>query len=115
MVDEALAQAMVDTAATLPHGQSELEGLGLTITPSEKITVPRITEAPIAMECTEHSVIEIGRNRLILGIVHMIHARDGFFDNNHHLMTGIYHPIGRMASPDWYTRTGDQLEIPRPD
>lgn len=115
MVDEPLGQAMVDTSATLPHGSSELNSLALTPLPSEKVNVPRIAEAPVALECTEHSTIEIGTNRLIIGIVHLIHARDGLFDDHHHLQTGIYHPLGRMASPDWYTRTSDQFEIPRPD
>ncbi|MDB4618074.1 MAG: flavin reductase family protein [Akkermansiaceae bacterium] len=115
MVDEPLGRAMVDTSATLPHGVSELETLNLTTIPSRKIRVPRITEAPVALECTEHSTIEIGTNRLVIGIVHLIHARDGLFDGNHNLQSGIYHPLGRMASPDWYSRTSDQFEIPRPD
>ncbi|MGC6581660.1 MAG: flavin reductase family protein [Akkermansiaceae bacterium] len=115
MVDEPLGQAMVDTSATLPHGTSELDALNLTTLPSEKVSVPRIAEAPVALECTEHSTLEIGTNRLVIGIAHFIHSREGLFDDNHHLNPGIYHPVGRMASPDWYTRTSDQFEIPRPD
>lgn len=115
MVDEPLGQAMVQTSATLPHGESELAGLNLTTHPSRKVKVPRIAEAPIALECTEHSVIEIGSNRLVIGVVHFIHARDGLIDKNHSLNHKNYSPLGRMASPDWYTRTHDQFEIPRPD
>ena len=115
MVDEPLGKAMITTSATLPHGESELDNLPLTTLPSEKIAVPRIAEAPVALECTEHSTIEIGSNRLVIGIVHFVHIRDGLTDEKGYLKHGVFHPLGRMASPDWYTRTGDQFKIPRPD
>ena len=115
MVDEPLAQMMVDTSASLPHGESELDKLPLTTVPSENLSVPRIVEAPVALECSEHTTLEIGSNRLIIGVVHVVHARDGLFDDDIHLYHGAYQPIGRMSSPDWYTRTTDQFEIPRPD
>jgi flavin reductase (DIM6/NTAB) family NADH-FMN oxidoreductase RutF len=115
MVDEPLGDKMVATSATLPHGQSELDGLGLTLLPSTKVAVPRIAEAPVALECTEHSTLEIGSNRLIIGIVHFVHVREGILDDKGDLDLSSYHPLGRMASPDWYTRTSDQFEVPRPD
>ena len=106
---------MVATAATLPHGENELADLPLSTLPSEKVAVPRIAEVPVALECTEHSTIEIGSNRLVIGLVHFVHLRDGLADENGYLKRDAFHPLGRMASPDWYTRTGDQFEIPRPD
>ena len=114
-VDEPLGKVMVATSATLPHGESEVDLNGLTTLPSQKISVPRIADAPVALECTEHSTIEIGTNRLIVGIVHYVHVRDGLMDNKGYLQHGKYHPLARMASPDWYSRTNDQFEIPRPD
>lgn len=115
MVDEPLSDIMVATSATLPHGTDELEGHDLNLVPCEKISVPRIAEAPVALECLEHSTIEIGTNRLIIGIVHFAHVRDGLMSQEGYLEQGAYHPIARMASPDWYARTNDQFEIPRPD
>ena len=115
MVDEPLGEIMVATSASLPHGESELDLHDLTILPSEKISVPRIAEAPVALECTEHSTIEIGTNRLIIGAVHYIHVRDGLMNEQGYLQNDQYHPLARMASPDWYSRTHDQFEIPRPD
>ncbi|MEN8773000.1 MAG: flavin reductase family protein [Akkermansiaceae bacterium] len=114
-VDEPLGDVMVATSATLPHGESEIDLHKLATLPSLKISVPRIADAPVAMECTEHSTIEIGTNRLILGIVHCVHVRDGLMDEKGYLQPSKYHPLGRMASPDWYSRTNDQFEIPRPD
>jgi len=115
MVDEPLGEIMVATSASLPHGTDELAEHQLTTVPSDTISVPRITEAPVALECTSHSTLEIGANRLIIGIVHTIHVREGLMDEKGYLQTGQYHPLARMASPDWYSRTSDQFEIPRPD
>ena len=115
MVDEPLGKVMVATSASLPHGENELDLHNLTTLPSEKISVPRIAEAPVALECTAHSTIEIGSNRLIIGIVHFVHVREGIMDEKGYHQEGQYHPLARMASPDWYSRTTDQFEIPRPD
>ena len=115
MVDEPLGEVMVATSASLPHGESEIDLNDLTTLPSQKISVPRIADAPVALECSEHSTIEIGSNRLVVGIVHYIHVRDGLMDDKGYLLHGKYYPLARMASPDWYSRTNDQFEIPRPD
>lgn len=115
LVDESLGEAMVATAATLPHGENELEAQGLATLPSKKVRPPRIAETPVALECTEHSTIEIGTNRLVIGIVHLVHVRDGLMDEKGYLREASYFPLARMASPDWYARTEIQFEIPRPD
>ena len=115
LVDEPLGEAMVATSATLPHGESELELGQLATLPSHKVAPPRIADAPVALECTEHSTLEIGKNRLVIGIVHLAHVRDGLMDGDGYLKEGTYAPLGRMASPDWYARTSDQFEMPRPD
>ena len=115
MVDEPLGEVMVATSAPLPHGESEVDLHNLPTLPSQKILVPRIADAPVALECIEHSTIEIGTNRLVVGIVRFIHVREGLMDEKGYLQPGQYHPLARMASPDWYSRTSDQFEIPRPD
>ena len=73
----------------------------------------RLAEAKVAMECREHSTIEIGTNRLVVGIVHRVHVRDGILDpESLRLVDGAgFAPIGRMASPDWYARTGDRFRM----
>ncbi len=115
MADEALAEKMVETSASLPHGESEVEATGLTTAPSSTIAVPRIAEAPVAFECREWATLEIGSNRMVVGTVHHAHLRDGILNpETFHLDPGSFLPVGRMAAPDWYCRTGDQYEIARP-
>ena len=116
LVGPANAEAMVATSASLPEGESELEAAGLTAAESQTVTPPRIAESPVAMECREHSTLEIGFNRLVLGIVQHIHVADGLLNpENYRLDQADWTPVGRMASPDWYCRTADLFEIERPE
>lgn len=114
-VDENVLAAMNLSARALPYGVSEIEGSGLTLVPSDTVNVPRIAEAPAALECKEHSTIEIGDNRLIIGTVNRVHVRDGLFAGTKLEFNSCgYKPIGRMASPSWYCHTTDLFELNRP-
>ena len=116
LVDEETADAMNATSAELPFGQSEIEFAKLTTAPSATVSPPRIAESPVAMECREHSTIEIGRDRIILGIISRLHVRDGVLDPETLLVdTENFHPIGRMQVPAGYCRTRDQFDMERPD
>jgi flavin reductase (DIM6/NTAB) family NADH-FMN oxidoreductase RutF len=115
LVDQDLAAAMNLTAATLPHGESELIHAGLTTAASSVVRPPRIAEAPAALECTEWGTLQIGGNRLVIGLVRRIHLRDELFDPaTQRICSERFHPVGRMASPDWYCRTDDRFEMKRP-
>ena len=115
-MDEAIAQSMVACAASLPHGESELTHAGLSTLPSSAVKPPRIAEAPAALECREWGTLQIGENRLIIGIVLRIHTREGVLDpESLRLNTEAYPVVGRMYGPDRYCRTRDQFVMDRPD
>ncbi|MEJ0088743.1 MAG: flavin reductase family protein [Limisphaerales bacterium] len=115
-VDEKTAEAMNRTAATLPYGESEIPGAGLTTAPSSAVKPPRIAESPASMECVEWGTLQIGGNRLVIGLVKRVHVRDELFDPQTQRIRGeLFNVIGRMASPDWYCRTTDRFEMKRPD
>jgi len=115
LVDEPLAEAMNQCAASLQPGENELHHAGLTAAESVAVKPPRIVESPASLECRHHSTIEIGDNRLIIGEVLRVHVRDGLFDPETWLVNpSSYHPIGRMQSPHWYCRTTDMFEMRRP-
>ncbi len=116
LVDEGLAARMVQTSASLPYGMSESDHVGLPTTDSVDVAVPRLAEAPAALECRVHSIQQIGDNRIVLGIVSHAHVRDEFVDESTlRIKQDLFHPIGRMASPDWYCRTEDLFSLERPD
>jgi flavin reductase (DIM6/NTAB) family NADH-FMN oxidoreductase RutF len=115
LVDESIAEAMNRCAATLPYGENELKHAGLTASASSTIKVPRISKAPASLECTEWGTLQIGENRIVIGIVKCIHLRDELFDPiKKRVRSEKLEIIGRMASPNWYCRTRDRFEMIRP-
>ncbi len=116
VVDEAMAEAMNRTAATLPYGVSELESSGLTVLPSSLVKAPRIAESPASMECTEWGTLQIGDNRVVIGLIKRLHVRDEHVDvEKLRIRSESLRLIGRMAVPHWYCRTTDQFEMRRPE
>ena len=116
LVSQDLADQMAACAASLPAGESELDHAGLTATPSSLVKPPRIAEAPVSLECTEWSTMEIGQNRLVIGLVKRVHAMEGVLDpETMHVNLEAYRPIGRMHGPDGYTGTvGEFFRVTRP-
>ena len=116
LVDEAVAEAMNRSAASLPYGVSELTSAGLTTLRSSVVRPPRIAESPASLECTEWGTLHIGENRLVIGLIKRVHVRDELFDPvTLRIRAEQLQIIGRMASPDWYCRTRDRFEMQRPD
>jgi flavin reductase (DIM6/NTAB) family NADH-FMN oxidoreductase RutF len=115
LVDEALAEAMNRTSASLPYGASELETGGLSTVGSSVVGPPRIGEAPASLECKEWGTLQIGGNRVVIGLVRRVHVREALIDPEKlRIRSEKFHVIGRMASPDWYCRTRDRFEMARP-
>ena len=115
LVDETIAEAMNKAAASLPYGENELEHAGLHALESSVVKPPRIAEAPASLECTEWGTLQIGGNRMVIGLIKRLHLRDELFDaEKKRVNSEKFHVIGRMASPHWYCRTRDRFEMIRP-
>ena len=115
LVDESIAEAMNQCAASLPFGENELIRAGLHTVPSLIVKPPRIAEAPASLECVEWGTLQIGGNRVVIGLIKRLYLRDDLFDvKTKRVHTEKLHTIGRMASPHWYCRTSDQFEMIRP-
>jgi flavin reductase (DIM6/NTAB) family NADH-FMN oxidoreductase RutF len=115
LVDEGIAEAMNRCAASLPYGENELVHAGLTALPSSLVKPPRIAESPVSMECEEWGTLQIGKNRMVIGLSKRLHLRDDLFDADKKLVNSEkLHVIGRMAAPHWYCRTRDRFEMVRP-
>lgn len=115
LVDESTAGPMNMTSAEIPAGESEISLAGLNTTESLSVGPPRISEAPVAIECKEWATMEIGRNRLVIGLVQRLFVRDGILDPETLLVdTDNYEPVGRMEVPAGYCRTTDRFTMERP-
>lgn len=115
MATEALAEKMVATSMEVPHGENELQAVGLSTCQSKRVSPPRISESPVNLECELISIQELEGNRLILGKVIHASVDDQFYDNSaNRVLTEDLKPIGRMHGPAGYNRTTDYFEIKRP-
>jgi flavin reductase (DIM6/NTAB) family NADH-FMN oxidoreductase RutF len=115
LVDESIAGAMNQCAASHPYGENELVHARLTTASCSVVRPPRILEAPASLECAEWGTLEIGENRVVIGLIKRIHLRDNLFEaGRQRVRLERYHPIGRMGGPNGYCRTGDRFEMARP-
>src|SRR5881227_2367267 len=57
---EPLAEQVNLSSAELPRGESEVTLAGLTLRPSTKVRPPRLSEAPVNLECRVLQVVPIG-------------------------------------------------------
>ena len=116
LVDEDSAERMNDTSAEFDLGVSEVDLFHLNTLPSVGIAPPRLADAPVALECREWSTMEIGQNRLVIGLIDRIHTREGVLDPETLLVNPeAFSPIGRMEVPSGYCRTEDRFQMARPD
>jgi flavin reductase (DIM6/NTAB) family NADH-FMN oxidoreductase RutF len=72
IVPESMMLPMVATSANLPPGESEFEFAQLPSAPSTRVKSPRVAGAPVALECTVYSILEIGSSWWVMGRV--VHA-----------------------------------------
>jgi flavin reductase (DIM6/NTAB) family NADH-FMN oxidoreductase RutF len=107
IADSSLMNAVHESSTEHPSDVSEVDELGLATLPGERIKVPRLAAAPIAMECRFRQCLEFGetRSRLIVGEVLVFHIRDGLL-NNGKIETEALDPIARIAGPR-YARLGE--------
>jgi flavin reductase (DIM6/NTAB) family NADH-FMN oxidoreductase RutF len=111
IADSSLMTAVHESSTEHPPDVSEVEELRLSTLPGERIKVPRLAAAPIAMECRFRQCLEFGetRSRLIVGEVLVFHIRDGLL-NNGKIETEALDPIARIAGPR-YAKMGEIVTL----
>jgi flavin reductase (DIM6/NTAB) family NADH-FMN oxidoreductase RutF len=111
IADMPLMNAVHESSVEHPPEVSEVELLKLETRASERIKVPRLAVAPIAMECRFRQCLEFGdaRSRLIVGEVVMFHLREGLVENGK-IETSALDPIARIAGPR-YARLGEIIRL----
>lgn len=114
LVDEALAEAMNICAIDFPPEISEIEAAGLSLLPGTTVAVPRIAEAPFALECRKTLTMAFSPTReLLIGEVVRLHAREGLVDPaTLRVSMSDYKPVGRMFG-EGYSRQNDRFDMKR--
>jgi flavin reductase (DIM6/NTAB) family NADH-FMN oxidoreductase RutF len=113
ITDEPMARKMHESSGDFPPDIGEPDYLNLKLAPSTRISVPRLADAPFAMECKTWKTIDVNGDRmLIMGEGIQFHIRDDLWDPEAmRVHMERYHPIGRMFA-DRYCRTDDRVVFP---
>jgi len=118
VVPYALAEKMNATAALLPYGESEFDKFGIEPAPSSRVKPPRVAAAPIAFECTLHSVVIVGEGPLaanvVFGRIQALHVDDAVLGPDGLPDPGKLDLVGRLGG-ELYARTTERFVIKRPD
>lgn len=113
IVSHGLAEAMNICGTAFEAGVEELNEAGLHVAPGLKVKTPRIAEAPAALECRRHTVIQVGPgNEIVLGLVLAVHVQEGIVDERLHVDPAKLDAVGRMGGAG-YATTRDYFELDR--
>ena len=118
IVSAALGDAMNITSGTFPYGRNEFIEAGLAMADCENLLVPRVKEAPAALECRLWQTIELPTPRggtastIVLGTVTGIHVADEVIVDGKIDVT-IYQPLARLGYMD-YAQVTTLFEMKRP-
>ncbi len=115
VLTEDLIYGMNICATDFPAEVSEVEMAGFTTVPSLVVQVPRLAQAHAGLECVEHTTLEIGRSRIILGRVVAFFVEDEYVDPaGPYVKAEELHAVGRMNGLGSYVKTRDAfLTVPR--
>ncbi|HVK07749.1 MAG TPA: flavin reductase family protein [Gemmataceae bacterium] len=112
-----LAEKVNQSSKEIPPGESEIELVGLHTTPSVKVKPPRLTEAPVAMECKVRQIVPVGDGpiaaNLVIGEVLMIHVDDAILDAQGKPDPRKLRTVARLGG-DYWCHTTDLFEQKRP-
>jgi len=110
IVDEAMADAMLQTAIEFSYGVNEFKMAGLKSLASVDVRPLRLADAPVAMECqvTQIVPIEGTTNVMILGQVLRFHVREDLYRPDLGLVNTVdMKPITRLGGSTEYTKIGE--------
>lgn len=101
MVSEELAAGMVATSATLSPGVDEAQNAGIEMTPSSRVSAPRVKQARIAFECVLDRIVTVGEGacagNLVLGTVKLMHVVDKIMTPEGTVDCAKLNAVGRLS------------------
>jgi flavin reductase (DIM6/NTAB) family NADH-FMN oxidoreductase RutF len=117
LVSASLAATANATSAELDPDVDEWHVAGVTSVASEAVAPARVGQAPAALECRVHQIIELGAeepsNSLVIGRVLRVHVLDGALDEQYLPRAEALDLVGRMGGDLWAS-TREQFLLPRP-
>jgi flavin reductase (DIM6/NTAB) family NADH-FMN oxidoreductase RutF len=99
---EPLYEQVNASGTNFPPDISEFEAIGVTTEPSRTVSVPRVAESPVAIECTLHTTLELGDSTVVIGQVRHIALDAAVMDGEHPEVTRL-RPLARLGKDEWTT------------
>jgi flavin reductase (DIM6/NTAB) family NADH-FMN oxidoreductase RutF len=113
VVTEGLLESVVTSAIEFPSEISEAEVAGLTLVSSHHITVPRLLNAPVSMECKLETLLRVGKAAtLVIAEVVCFHIQDELYKNGR-IDSASLQAVGRMSGSE-FARTQNLVSLPTP-
>jgi len=112
VVTESVAEAMNETAATLPAGESEFDRADVTRDDSRRVAPPRVAESPVAFECSLSELVDVGGSTMVLGEVEWVGVDDEVTTDGK-LDVRKLDAVGRLSG-SFYATTDDRFSMERP-
>jgi flavin reductase (DIM6/NTAB) family NADH-FMN oxidoreductase RutF len=113
------AELVTQTAATLAHGESELDNTNLTTVPFERFSLPRLAECDIAFGCELYEIKELGdaAQTLIFVEVKQLYLSDAIATKNEKNRITInanqVAPLARLGGGE-YAGLSESFSLQRP-
>lgn len=110
IVDEDMADAMLETAIEFSYEVNEFKMAGLKSIGSVDVQPLRLVDAPVAMECkvTQIVPVEGATNVMVLGRVLRFHIREDLYRPELGLVNTVgMKPITRLGGSSEYTKIGE--------
>ncbi|GAB3622093.1 flavin reductase family protein [Mariniluteicoccus endophyticus] len=113
LASRAQLEQMNASAASLPHGESELAHAGLAAEPAVRVRPPRVAGAPAALECVRERVIPVGDSHLVLGTLVHAAVAETAMDGDRPVESAL-DPLARLSGSRYVT-FGEVVSLRRPD
>ena len=111
LTPEALFEQINATGTDFPPDHSEAEHAGVLLEPSERVSVPRVAESPVAIECALHSTIRLGDSTVVFGRVLHVSVWESAVRDGRPRIEHLK-PLARLGGNEWST-IGEVKEIAR--
>ncbi len=112
VVNDAILDAMVQTAGEWPRGVSEFGPAKLTPAPSTLVAPPYVLESPLQLECRLHRELPLGNSIFLVGEVVFVRVRDDVMTDGR-IDPAKLAPVGRLGG-ELYAPLGEVRKRSRP-
>ncbi|MGY1663115.1 flavin reductase family protein [Geodermatophilus sp. SYSU D00705] len=111
LAPEWLFEQVNASGTDFPPGTSEAVECGVALEPGERVSVPRVAESPVAVECTLHSTLRLGDSTVVFGRVELVSVWESAVADGRPRIEHLQ-PLARLGGNEW-TTVGEVKEIRR--